>query len=93
MDSMMQRILRMEWSIPADVEVSPECRDLLCKLLVGDPRHRLTMAQIQVGGWACVGGGWMAAWHGMAAAAVFRAGDAGAGSKGKGLGACMGAGR
>lgn len=51
MDSMMQRILRMEWSIPADVEVSPECRDLLCKLLVGDPRHRLTMAQIQQHPW------------------------------------------
>ncbi|GIL60342.1 hypothetical protein Vafri_14963 [Volvox africanus] len=51
MDSMMQRILRMEWSIPADVEVSPEGRDLLCKLLVGDPRHRLTMSQIQSHPW------------------------------------------
>lgn len=59
MDSMMQRILRMEWSIPADVEVSPECRDLLCKLLVGDPRHRLTMAQIQVNS----EGSWSKGWH------------------------------
>ncbi len=38
-------------SRPALPQISPECRDLLCKLLVGDPRHRLSMAQIQAHPW------------------------------------------
>lgn len=51
LDSMMQRILHTEWSIPADVDVTPECRDLLRKLLVGDPSKRLSMVAIQKHPW------------------------------------------
>jgi serine/threonine-protein kinase SRK2 len=43
---MMSRILGMQWSIPADVPISPECRDLLTRLLVADPNQRLTMEQV-----------------------------------------------
>lgn len=39
----MQRILNVEYSFPAHVNVSPECRDLLSRLLVADPRSRITM--------------------------------------------------
>lgn len=39
----------VQWTIPSNVEISPECRDLLTRMLVRDPEHRITMAQIQVG--------------------------------------------
>lgn len=51
MDSMMQKILHVEWSLPSDVEVTADCKDLLAKLLVGEPLKRLTMDQIQHHKW------------------------------------------
>lgn len=43
----MGRILHMQWTIPGDVPISLECRDLLTRLLVADPRQRLTMDQVR----------------------------------------------
>ncbi|KAJ9524838.1 hypothetical protein QJQ45_003025 [Haematococcus lacustris] len=48
---MMGRILGMQWTIPPDVPISLECRDLLCRLLVADPVRRITMAQISQHPW------------------------------------------
>ena len=33
----------MEYSLPPRVNVSPECKDLLSKLLVADPRARIPL--------------------------------------------------
>ncbi|KXZ44825.1 hypothetical protein GPECTOR_61g778 [Gonium pectorale] len=49
--AMLKRIVRVEWSVPPAGAVSDACRDLLCRLLVGDPRLRLSMAQIQQHPW------------------------------------------
>lgn len=48
---MMNRIIKMEWTIPSYAPVSPECRDLLQQLIVADPTKRLTMQQIQAHPW------------------------------------------
>jgi serine/threonine-protein kinase SRK2 len=40
-----------QWSIPAGVEISPECRDLLSRMLVRDPDERITMSQIHTHPW------------------------------------------
>uniref|UniRef100_A0A7S0WYC6 Protein kinase domain-containing protein n=1 Tax=Chlamydomonas leiostraca TaxID=1034604 RepID=A0A7S0WYC6_9CHLO len=48
---MMQRILGMQWAMPADVPISPECRDLLSRLLVAEPSRRLNMDQIAQHPW------------------------------------------
>ena len=40
---LLQRILNVEYSFPPHVNVSPECRDLLSRLLVADPRSRISM--------------------------------------------------
>ena len=39
----MQRILNVEYSLPSRANVSAECRDLLSKLLVADPRARIPL--------------------------------------------------
>lgn len=44
--AMLQRILNVEYSLPSRVNVSPECRDLLSKLLVADPRARIPLGGI-----------------------------------------------
>jgi serine/threonine-protein kinase SRK2 len=43
---MMSRILAMQWNMPGDVQISPDCKDLLSKLLVANPNKRLTMQQV-----------------------------------------------
>lgn len=43
---MMSRILAMQWNMPPEVQISPECKDLLSKLLVANPQQRLTMQQV-----------------------------------------------
>uniref|UniRef100_A0A7S3R1F8 Protein kinase domain-containing protein n=1 Tax=Dunaliella tertiolecta TaxID=3047 RepID=A0A7S3R1F8_DUNTE len=48
---MMNRILAMQWNMPSDVHISPECRDLLSKLLVANPQKRLTMQQMSEHPW------------------------------------------
>lgn len=49
--AMMGRILSMQWSMPADVPITPECRDLLTRLLEADPMRRATMQQISQHPW------------------------------------------
>jgi len=49
--TMMDRITNMQWSIPAGVDISEECRDLLCRMLVRDPDKRITMAEIHQHPW------------------------------------------
>jgi serine/threonine-protein kinase SRK2 len=48
---MMDRISRMQLALPDSVEISPECRDLLCRTLVADPSARITMSDIQRHRW------------------------------------------
>lgn len=45
----------MEYSLPAHVAVSPECRDLLARLLVANPRARLTIQGIWQHPWFRLG--------------------------------------
>lgn len=44
-------LLLLQWSIPTNIEISPECRDLLTRMLVRDPDERITMAQIHQHPW------------------------------------------
>ena len=46
-----QRILHVEYSLPRHVTVSPECQDLLRRILVAEPERRITMEQIQRHPW------------------------------------------
>lgn len=41
----------LQWAIPSNIEISPECRDLLTRMLVRDPDERITMAQIHKHPW------------------------------------------
>lgn len=47
----VQRILHVEYSLPRHVTVSPECQDLLRRILVAEPERRITMEQIQRHPW------------------------------------------
>lgn len=49
--TMMDRIVNMQWTIPAGVDISPECRDLLTRMLVRDPDRRITMSEIHQHVW------------------------------------------
>jgi serine/threonine protein kinase len=49
--NVINKILGMQWDIPPNIPVSPECRDLLQRLLVADPAQRLSMTQIQQHPW------------------------------------------
>mmetsp|Transcript_18403 Transcript_18403/g.51570 ORF Transcript_18403/g.51570 Transcript_18403/m.51570 type:complete len:234 (+) Transcript_18403:1009-1710(+) len=42
-----KRILDIDYQIPRHCQVSRACQDLLCRILVKDPRRRLTLAGIQ----------------------------------------------
>lgn len=42
----VQKIMGAQYAIPDYVHVSPECRDLLSRIFVVNPDHRITMAQI-----------------------------------------------
>jgi len=48
---MIQRILRLQYKIPENGDVSPELRDLLSKMLVDDPQQRISMCEIQRHPW------------------------------------------
>lgn len=41
----------VQWSIPGGIEISPECRDLLTRMLVRNPDERITMAEIHRHPW------------------------------------------
>lgn len=47
----MQRILRLQYKIPENGEVSDQLRDLLSKILVDNPQERLSMKEIQQHPW------------------------------------------
>ena len=41
----------MEYEFPAQVPISAQCRDLLCRILVADPNRRITIPGIQQHAW------------------------------------------
>lgn len=47
----LERIKRVDYSIPKWPRISPECRDLIVSILVADPTRRLTIPQIQSHPW------------------------------------------
>ncbi|KAI7746922.1 hypothetical protein M8C21_020651 [Ambrosia artemisiifolia] len=47
----IHRILHVQYSIPENIEISPECRHLLSRIFVGDPAQRITMAEIKTHEW------------------------------------------
>jgi len=51
LQKMIQRILRVEYDIPAGVKASKELRDLLSRILVADPASRAPIADIQAHPW------------------------------------------
>ena len=48
---MLQRILRVEYEFPSNVQISRECSDLLQRIFVADPSQRITIAGIQNHPW------------------------------------------
>ena len=46
-----QRILSVDYQLPYNKQVSPECKHLLECILVADPEKRITMADIQRHPW------------------------------------------
>ncbi|XP_006651844.1 serine/threonine-protein kinase SAPK8 [Oryza brachyantha] len=47
----IQRILNVQYSIPENVDISPECRHLISRIFVGDPSLRITIPEIRNHGW------------------------------------------
>ena len=47
----LERIKRVEYTIPKWPRITPECRDLITTILVADPTRRLTVPQIQAHPW------------------------------------------
>lgn len=43
---MMQRIVNVQYDVPRDVHLSPECLDLLANIFVADPTQRIRVADI-----------------------------------------------
>ena len=53
LQKMIQRILRVDYSFPSHIRVSNDLLDLLMKILVRDPQHRITIEEIQNHRWYC----------------------------------------
>ncbi|XBI84304.1 hypothetical protein VPH35_092643 [Triticum aestivum] len=51
MTSPLQRILSVQYSIPDNVDISPECRHLISRIFVGDPALRITIPEIRSHNW------------------------------------------
>lgn len=47
----VQRILNVQYSLPAHAVVTPECRDLLGQILVADPERRISLSDVQRHPW------------------------------------------
>jgi len=47
----IQRILSVQYSIPDNVDISPECRHLISRIFVGDPALRITIPEIRSHNW------------------------------------------
>lgn len=50
----LDRIMRCDYRLPRYPHTSPECRDLLQRILVGNPDERLTIDQIQRHPWCAL---------------------------------------
>lgn len=50
----LQRILNVEYGFPAQVEISDSCKDLLVRILVGDPAERMSIPQIMQHPWCAL---------------------------------------
>jgi len=51
LQKMIQRILHVDYSVPAHVRLSDECRDLLRRVLVADPSKRITLDAVYSHPW------------------------------------------
>lgn len=49
--ALFQRIIRGEWTIPADAAVTNGCREFLCSILKVNPLERITMSGIEANPW------------------------------------------
>lgn len=49
----LQRTLNVEFSVPQQLNISPEGRDLLRRILVRNPIERLTLQQVMQHSWFC----------------------------------------
>jgi serine/threonine-protein kinase SRK2 len=47
----IHRVLQVQYSIPENVKISPECRHLISRIFVGDPTQRITMSEISNHEW------------------------------------------
>jgi len=47
----IQRILNVQYTIPDNVDISPECRHLISRIFVGDPALRITIPEIRNHSW------------------------------------------
>ncbi|XP_076922157.1 serine/threonine-protein kinase SRK2I-like [Bidens hawaiensis] len=47
----IHRILNVQYSIPENIQISPECRHLISRIFVGDPTQRITMPEIKKHEW------------------------------------------
>lgn len=43
----VQRIMAAEYKMPADVQTSPDCRDVLRRMLMGPPQQRISIDGIK----------------------------------------------
>ncbi|XP_035846401.1 disease resistance protein RUN1-like isoform X2 [Helianthus annuus] len=47
----IHRILHVQYSIPKNIQISPECRHLISRMFVADPAQRITMDEIKKHDW------------------------------------------
>lgn len=55
LDALLQRIQAVEYSFPPHRNVSPELKDLVSKMLVGDPSRRIPLQQVLQHPWVLQG--------------------------------------
>lgn len=48
---MIQRILSVQYTIPDNINLSPECRHLISRIFVADPEARISIPEIKRHGW------------------------------------------
>eukprot|EP00199_Chlamydomonas_sp_CCMP681_P002628 CAMPEP_0119116116 /NCGR_PEP_ID=MMETSP1180-20130426/52106_1 /TAXON_ID=3052 ORGANISM="Chlamydomonas cf sp, Strain CCMP681" /NCGR_SAMPLE_ID=MMETSP1180 /ASSEMBLY_ACC=CAM_ASM_000741 /LENGTH=324 /DNA_ID=CAMNT_0007105231 /DNA_START=111 /DNA_END=1085 /DNA_ORIENTATION=- len=49
--NMMLKVANAEWQVPSEVPISAECHDLLRRILVADPKARLSMEKVMTHPW------------------------------------------
>ncbi|MEW5304040.1 MAG: hypothetical protein WDW38_003165 [Sanguina aurantia] len=55
LQKMIQRILHVDYAIPAHIRLSDECKNLLSRILVADPQKRISVDSIYNHPWYCKG--------------------------------------